>query len=423
MKRIAVLSVVSLIVAFASGGNVANAGQELVFRKPVPEGVVEIKGFNVPLGGIVELKDGSLILSQGGGFRISTDGGLTWGEALPPKAKMKNIVGLFRLKSGALAIYGHNIPINDNDWPFSLSTDEGKTWSEPTAICPLSFSLMNHSMVQLSSGRLLLTFQQGWAGAHPDLDYHEKSAYGLWRGKRIQIEGHGHIPEFGMSVVFRSDNEGKNWNKDVAGRLMGWFDAEGVPNGRAGQTSCFEPTVAETKDGGVLLLARSAVGRLVQSYSPDGGENWYAVTPSQLASSASPAVLARIPQTGDLLVVWNQVSRDEIRLGHRRGRLSVAISRDGGHSWEHFKTLELSDGLRDISHLPGEYPIQMVRARDWVGPLPDGWAWFHYANVDVIGDTVFISYTRGTPVKGVAEQNLKKQETVMRIYPLEWFYK
>ena len=64
----------------------------------------------------------------------------------------------------------------------------------------------------------------------------------------------------------------------------------------------------------------------------------------------------------------------------------------------------------------------MVRARDWVGPLPDAWAFFHYPNIDVVGDKVFVRYSRGTPLLGVAEQNLNKQEAVMRIYPLAWFY-
>ena len=40
----------------------------------------------------------------------------------------------------------------------------------------------------------------------------------------------------------------------------------------------------------------------------------------------------------------------------------------------------------------------------------------------MLGDKVFIRYSRGTPLLGVAEQNLNKQEAVMRIYPLAYFY-
>jgi hypothetical protein len=167
---------------------------------------------------------------------------------------------------------------------------------------------------------------------------------------------------------------------------------------------------------------RSTVGRLVQSISMDGGEHWYSVKPTDLASSQSPAIMATLPGTRDLLIVWNQMSREEIRRGYRRGRLSSAISRDGGHSWESFKTLELSDGLEDITRVQPEYPIQMVRARDFVGAMPDRWAYFHYANLDVVGDKVILRYGRGTPLLGIAEQNLDAQEAVLRVYPISWFY-
>ena len=47
----------------------------------------------------------------------------------------------------------------------------------------------------------------------------------------------------------------------------------------------------------------------------------------------------------------------------------------------------------------------------------------HYPNLDVIGDHVLVRYSRGTPLLGVADQKLNKQEAVLRIYPVEWFYR
>ncbi len=422
------LLLVSVLVAISVLASIEQSQADGVFRKPVPEGVAEITGISAG-GGIVGLEDGSLILAQGGKYRISTDGGLTWGEPQTLNEEL-GANGLIRLQSGALAIYG----TKDGNWCFSSSPDEGKTWTEPSVICPRSaMGPMYHSMIQLSTGRLLLTgYWEGldsWeytggtmVSVHPELQYKDVSAYGLWRDQRMQIEGHAHAPEMAMCMVYRSDDEGQTWEKHV-GALMGWFDFEGNVNGYCGNIGCFEPTIAEAKDGNVLLIMRATVGRLVQSFSPDGGEQWYAVKPTDLPSSESPALMVSLPETGDLLIVWNQMSREEIRRGYRRGRLSAAISKDGGHSWENFKTLELSDGLEDIDRIQPEYPIQMVRARDWVGPLPDGWAFFHYSNIDVVGDKVFIRYSRGTPLLGVAEQNLHKQEAVMRIYPVEWFYK
>jgi len=426
------------------GGTSVSKKNEIVFRKPLPSGVFEIKDVTAE-GGVVELSDGSWMLAQGGSVtnsaavpahrRISKDAGKTWSDSQPLSAGI-SIDGLIRLQSGALAAYGKKLAPGASSlhWCFSKSTDEGKTWSEPVLISDYpSFVPMFHSMIQLASGRLLVVgycHLSSWdfdetagtmVSVHPDLQYEDVMAYGLWRGQKIGIEGHGHAPEMGMSIVYRSDDEGKTWKKHP-GALMGWFDSEGVVNGNCGQTACFEPTFAETKDGNVLLLARSTVGRLVQSFSTDGGEHWRAVVPSDLPSSESPGLVVTLPKTQDLLVVWNQVSREEIRRGYRRGRLSSAISKDGGHSWKMFKVLELSEGIEDIARVEPEYPVQMVRARDWVGPLPDRWAYFHYANLDVVGDKIIVRYLRGTPLLGIAEQNLQIQESVMRVYPVEWFY-
>jgi len=412
--------------------------------RPLPSGVVELIGLSTD-GGLVELKDGTLMLAQGGGgtpeqslakphARFSKDGGQTWTQPQELNSDI-GVGGMIRLKSGALAIYGKKSASDSSPSAlyFSKSMDEGKSWTSPALISDYpNYSPMFHSLIQLHNGRLLLAGywegMDGWdyqdgtmVSVHPDLQYLDVSAYGVWRGQKLQIEGHDHGPEMGMSVVYRSDDEGLTWKKHP-GALMGWFDTEGRVNGHCGQTSCFEPTITETKDGHVLLLARSTVGRLVQSVSTDGGEHWYAVRPSDLASSASPAMVTFLPTTGDLLIIWNQMSRREIQRGYRRGRLSSAISKDGGHSWQNFKTLELSDGLEDRDHVPPEYPLQMVRAGDWVGPLPDGWAYFHYPNIDVVGDRIIVRYSRGSPLMGVAEQNLHKQEMVMRIYPVKWFY-
>jgi hypothetical protein len=282
-------------------------------------------------------------------------------------------------------------------------------------------------MIQLESGRLLYPFYISFGGEHPEMKYEDVSACGNWRDQLYQVEGHGHKPEIYVTLVSISDDEGKTWSipENRWGQhpaVMGWFDEEGKPTGHRGVTGFGEPTVAETKDGRLLMFGRPLVNRIVYSYSADGGNTWSVALPAELASSISPPRLRRIPKTGDLMVVWNQVSREEIRRGYRRGRLSVAISKDSGATWENFKTLEVSEGLEDVDRIPPEFPIKMVRARDWVGQLPEGWAFFHYANLNFAGDKVFISYLRGSPLLGIAEQNLKKQERVLRRYPLEYFY-
>ena len=153
-----------------------------------------------------------------------------------------------------------------------------------------------------------------------------------------------------------------------------------------------------------------------------------------MASSYSPPRLRQIPSTGDLLCVWNQVSRDEIKRGYRRGRLSAAISRDSGASWERFKTIEVSEGMEDVERVAPQEPITPVVGLPDVGMLPEGFATFDYPNVWFTGDKVYLTYHRswvevdedaGEAVtlgerKGKAR---KPREMVLRIYPLAEFYR
>ena len=390
-----------------------------VSRKPLPDGVVEIPDIDAS-GGIVGLDDGSLMFAQAASYRISRDDGASWSDPQPLQAPF-GAQGMIRLQSGALAIYGSK----DENYCAAFSSDEGKTWSEPYVICPTyEGHIMYHNMIQMSSGRLLITMywedMDGW-GLHPDVMYPSNTgAFGTWKGHRVSIEGHGHVPEMGMSFVYRSDDQGKTWTKHPGG-LMGWFDAEGNINGESGLTPCFEPTIAQTNGDGVLLIARSTVGRLVSSYSPDGGQQWMAVRPTDLAASQAPPLMVSVGPNGDLLIIWNQNSREEIRRGFRRNRLSSAISQDGGHSWEHFKTLELSVGIDDVDRVPLDYPLTPVRARRDVGHLPDDFIQFSYPNVDVVGDLVFVRYYRRWWILEGGKPKMPKRH-LMRVYPLKWFY-
>jgi len=63
-------------------------------------------------------------------------------------------------------------------------------------------------------------------------------------------------------------------------------------------------------------------------------------------------MLARIPSTGDLLLIWNQASIEEILDGLSRHRLSTAISKDGGLTWRHFHNLESLDNRAQLADPP-----------------------------------------------------------------------
>ena len=402
-----------------SGVPAEQPGTKPVWRKPPPEGVVEIVGTDV--SSLVELPDGSLLAQNGS---VSSDGGRTWSE---PRSFGDGVDGngLMHLNSGAIAL-----TIDDRIW---ISRDSGETWEEPRHI-PMDTARrgLSDTIIQLSGGRLLCPRRTVLGGYHPDDRFGlpiggasrvpECEGWGTWRGLPASVEGEGHCPQMEIAFVYYSDDEGRTWSPfEEYGCLMGWFDFDGVVNGDCGVTPCDEPSVAETKDGGVLFFARSTVGRILYSYSSDDVQTWSAVKPNELACSYSPPRLRRIPRTSDLICIWNQVSHAEIRRGYLRGRLSAAISRDSGATWENFKTLELSAGLEDVERIPAEYPIRPVRAQNYVGTLPDDYANIYYPNICFAADKVYVSYSRGWMTQKGDEARLTS-ERVLRIYPLDWFY-
>ena len=418
--------------------------------RSVPEGVTEDTGLAAD-GSILATNDGTLMLIQGGGVhesagetpsrRFSEDGGQTWSDPVPLSSTI-GAGGVIRLHSGALAMYGTKGRARGACY-CCTSRDDGHSWSAPVEIpAKLGFYPMYHSMIQLTSGRILLVGYWGIQIDPPDARRYTVSNSGLWRDRWLWMEGH-RTPGIGMALVHYSDDEGKTWSPGGAGgALFGWFDECGVPNGEGGVIGIYEPTAAQADDGRVLLFARSKTGRLVQSYSMDGGQTWYSILPTELASSAAPPMLVQIPKTRDLLCVWNQVSAEEIRRGYHRGRLSAAISTDSGLTWKNFRTIELMEGMEDIARITPEVPVaREIRGRPGLGQLPDSYAMFTYSNVDIVGDQVFVRYSRQWPVaregKGPAPDPNDMQvsnklheergaemrgERVIRRYPLAYFY-
>ena len=435
---------------------------------PLPDGVIEHRGtthegfpHNV-CGGVVGLKDGSLMLAYPehvglkrgdpvtSEYRISSDGGKTWGEIQTLNCEME-IFGMIRLQSGKLVAHGAK-RFRERPVYVSSSSDDGETWTTPVDMNAYQdFYPYIGALSQLSSGRIILAgYWEGLNAGRPDEGLHEGATdtipytqygWGLWRDRILFCEGHRGV-ELSVNIVYFSDDEGVTWTKCTGG-IFGWFDEKGIPNGEGGIIDVYEPNVAETNDGRLLMIMRSKTGRLLQSYSVDQGVTWLSVLPTELSASQTSPQLLRIPKTGDLLCVWNQVSCEEVRRGFQRGRLTAAISRDSGLTWENFKTLELQEGMENVAQIAPEFPIaRRVVGRPGLGKLPDGFVMFSQPIMDIVGDQVFIRYGRmwpeekGEPRKQEvpgewprtwprqedAEATMAGNENVLRIYPLEWFY-
>ncbi len=244
--------------------------------------------------------------------RYSSDKGKTWTKediTIIPNEGSVNImsVTLLRLKNGNIALF-YCCKNSDADCipMMRISKDEAKTWSDPV-ICITDkkgyFVLNNDRVIQLKNGRLLLP-----------VALHKDPEKNVWNDR-------------GKIFVYYSDDNGFTWScsKEVAN-----------PVGIISQ----EPGVIELKDGTIMMFIRASGGFQQLSYSKDEGETWSSMTASNICSPRSPASIARIPATKDLLMAWNNNDGSNARTKEQRTPLTIAISKDEGKTWENITNIE-----------------------------------------------------------------------------------
>lgn len=319
-ERIAIITIGLLMVVCTGCNKVAHkspdAGKEISLRlEPGPNNPRNSEG------DFIALKDGRILFiyshyfgNSGGDHdpaylagRYSSDGGKTWTSEdvkIVDREGTMNVmsVSLLRLKTGEIALfYLKKNSVTDCIPMVRFSSDEAKTWSEPRPCITDKegyFVLNNNRVVQLKSGRLLMA-----VSLHQSPGDKTFSAVGrLWS--------------------YFSDDNGTTWKASTE-----------IPNPENVVTQ--EPGLIELKNGDILMFARTTLGVQYFSYSKDKGETWSPVEPGNLKSPCSPASIARIPSTGDLLVVWNDNGVDQ-----KRTPLNVAISKDEGQTWINNKIFE-----------------------------------------------------------------------------------
>lgn len=396
-----------------------------------------------PFRVISELDDKRLYVTGEGaqGF-ISEDAGRTWSSGAPQMQggapmessrhpEVGSITTIALLNNGDLAMVyskqanGGSAGYKAAAWYFATSSDDGVTWSEGHSIdIPSAMDVTKgwfvqflwKNIVQLSSGRLVIPAYWEIAGRHPGMPpAGPDPVTATIQGKFNLRVADGHLFEAAMGgcYSYQSDDMGKTWEM-CTGSTMVW-PLPGEDN-IGGFGVCWEPDAIELKDGRVLMVMRTNVGRLYQSFSEDGGDFWSLPEPMELATGDIPCAIGRLRTTGDLVMVWNQSSVQEIEKGYSRGRLSVAISRDEGGSWENFKTVELSEGMEDMDRveLP---PIKHVRPLGDLGVLPDAFLRSHYPQVAFVQGNLIIVYQSDTWPGG----NIRREHK-LQIVPEERLY-
>lgn len=272
-------------------------------------------------GDFVWLRDGRLLFvytrfTGGGGdddnallvSRESRDKGRTWSVA--DKTVLENeggqnvmSVSLLRLGEGPLALFYLRKNGDDDCQPIlRLSTDEAETWGPPlccTEATPGYYVVNNNRVVRLSGGRLVIP----------------AACHALKGGRFIGRS---------TALCFLSDDAGKTWRQSATELKP--------PDGMA--SGFQEPGVVELKDGRLMMLIRTDAGCQYRSWSADGGNTWSpAEAAEDLPSPLSPASIARIPSTGNLLLVWNDHTGIAPELKKVRTPITAAVSKDEGKTW------------------------------------------------------------------------------------------
>ncbi len=349
-------------------------------------------------------------------FRASDDAGRTWQETWTARdSEGREILGfhisVLRLKSGRLGMvysdtnkeYGHPGRESCGMVHYRVSEDRGRTWSDAVLLDRMHSCCCTGHAVVLSSGRI----------AAPSFRWISPLVSGEAESWQVNAEG-VLSPTFSYSFVHVSDDEGKTWKRSLSELFVSVnraaWDLE-------------EPTVVELRDGRLLMHLRAAQGRMYRSYSSDGGFSWTRPEAVHIAAANAPSMIRRMPSTGELLMVWNQASRQEIVTSNCRIRLSCAISRDEGETWENFKNLESLDDVTRVTPPPGweTTACQPYEVYSNLQPRPaeryhraPGALKVCYPTIAFAGDEVAIAYDFGGGIFDGPGARL-------RVIPQEWF--
>ncbi|MHC4871663.1 MAG: sialidase family protein [Planctomycetota bacterium] len=232
------------------------------------------------------------------------------------------------------------------------SEDEGDSWGAPFELQENigKLNCMTPSLLRLPSGRILLEFMRkdvqggGVEGAsgvlHPMVKFSDDEGQ-TWSEPKQITEGNGYwcschdrlfLTSKGrvlLPVTTKSDGA-HCWFSDDGGET--WCKGKGgvMPDD---STKVFvECTIYETKDGRLKRVMRNSSTRFCLGASDDWGDTWTLDYDWGPNVGTSPGMVRRIPDTGDLLLIWNN---NQIRTP-----LCCGISKDDGQTWEKIKDIE-----------------------------------------------------------------------------------
>ncbi|MDL2221186.1 exo-alpha-sialidase [Parabacteroides sp. OttesenSCG-928-N08] len=206
---------------------------------------------------------------------------------------------LFKRENGDIILY-YKIGPSPTKWygAYKISTDNGVTWSNEKRIPNNQLGPIKNKPVTAPDGGILYP-----TSVEDDLGwriYMEHSEQDLSNWHRIEIDNNG-------------------------------FDA-------------IQPSVLFYADGRLQLLCRSMNGRIVESWSEDGGKSWSRVEATDLPNNNSGTDAVTLSDGETQLLIYNPLEKG-------RHKLALAASIDG-KTWRQLTLLE--------DHESGEYSYPAI---------------------------------------------------------------
>ena len=224
-----------------------------------------------------ELDDGRILHAAGTTFTTSDDGGITWSEPFERRDADGASVGgsgtsLVRLSGRGVGLLALKQNAEESrrgihHLVFWRSPDGGETWERPVQVTPpgLPAHAYQDVLLRTSSGRIVVPVYGMLGQRAGPSDVRPPFSGKLIGGQWVSTAAHFFDPRFSFVYVCYSDDDGRTWQRNRDGELVILHDWN------ATYSYVNEPSVAEVSPGRLLMVMRTGLGRLFQSWSDDNG--------------------------------------------------------------------------------------------------------------------------------------------------------